>query len=60
MHNPYIYATLLSKHLLPFGHQKLNMVALPVQQNDSGKLEFLPDVLAFAAKAHHRSFSHLV
>ena len=56
VHNPYIYATLLSKHLLPFGHQKLNMVALPVQQNDSGKLEFLPDVLAFAAKAHHRSF----
>ncbi len=56
VHNPYIYATLLSKHLLPFGHQKLNMVALPVQQNDSGKLEILHDVLAFAVKAHHRSF----
>ena len=57
VHNPYIYATLLSKHLLPFGSQKLNMVALPFQQNDSGKLEHLQDVLAFAAKAHHRSFT---
>ena len=56
VHNPYIYATLLSKHLLPFGHQKLNMVALPVQQTDTDKLEILHDVLAFAVKAHHRSF----
>ena len=56
VHSPYIYGTLLSKHLLPFGWQKLNMVALPVQQNDEGRLEILDDVLAFAVKAHHRSF----
>ena len=56
VHSPYIYATLLSKHLLPFGHQKLNMVALPAKQNEAGVLEFLPDVLAFAVTAHHRSF----
>jgi len=57
VHSPYIYATLLSKHLLPFGHQKLNMVALPFQHDDSGKLEFLEDFLAFAVTAHHRSFT---
>ena len=56
VHSPYIYATLLSKHLLPFGHQKLNMVALPAKQNEVGKLELLHDVLAFAVTAHHRSF----
>ena len=56
VHSPYIYATLLSKHLLPFGHQKLNMVALPAKQDEAGKLEILHDVLAFAVKAHHRSF----
>ncbi len=57
VHNPYIYATLLSKHLLPFGHQKLNMVALPVQENDSGKLEFLHGFLEFGAVGHHRSYT---
>ena len=57
VHNPYIYATLLSKHLLPFGVQKLNMVALPFRQDEAGKLEFLEDVLAFAVAAHHRSFT---
>ncbi|MCY3831656.1 MAG: N-6 DNA methylase [Chloroflexi bacterium] len=56
VHNPYIYGTLLSKHLLPFGWQKLSMVALPVSQNETGQLEILHDVLAFAVKAHHRSF----
>ena len=33
----YVYATLLSKHLLPFGVHKLHMVALPVRYTD-GKL----------------------
>ncbi len=56
VHSPYIYATLLSKHLLPFGYQKFNMVALPAKQNDTGNLEMQLDVLAFAATAHHRSF----
>ena len=57
VHNPYIYATLLSKHLLPFGFQKLNMVALPAKENEDGKLDMLEGVLVFAATAHHRSFT---
>ncbi|MDE2749204.1 MAG: N-6 DNA methylase [Chloroflexota bacterium] len=56
VHSPFIYGTLLSKHLLPFGWQKLNMVALPAKQNEAGKLEMLEDVLAYAVTAHHRSF----
>ena len=48
---PYVYATLLSKHLLPFGYQKLNMVALPAKLNDEDKLEMLQGVLTFAANA---------
>ena len=47
----YVYATLLSKHLLPFGYQKLNMVALPAKLNDEDKLEMLQGVLTFAANA---------
>ena len=54
---PYIYATLLSKHLLPFGYQKLNMVALPAKQNEHGKIEMLEDVLQFAATGHIRDFN---
>ena len=54
---PYVYATLLSKHLLPFGYQKLNMAALPARQNDAGKLEMLEDVLQFAATGHIRDFN---
>ena len=54
---PYIYATLLSKHLLPFGYQKLNMVALPAGQNEQGKLEMLEDFLQFGATGHIRDFN---
>ena len=54
---PYIYATLLSKHLLPFGYQKLNMVALPARQNEQGKLEMLEGVLAFAITGHIQDFN---
>ena len=54
---PYIYATLLSKHLLPFGYQKLNMVALPARQNEAGKLEMLEGVLAFAVTGHIQDFN---
>lgn len=56
VHSPYIYATLLSKHLLPFGWQKLNMVALPAKQDEAGELKMLQDVLAFAVEGYHRSF----
>ena len=33
---PNLYATLLSKHLLPFGHQRLHLVALPVLSRTTG------------------------
>jgi len=52
----YIYATLLSKHLLPFGFQKLNMVALPAKLDEEGELQMLQGVLAFAANANIRDF----
>ena len=57
VHSPYIYATLLSKHLLPFGHQKLNIVALPFQQSASGKLEFVDGFLEFGVVGNHRSYT---
>lgn len=46
--NIYIYATLLSKHLLPFGYQKLNMVVLPARVTAEGKLEMRNEALDFA------------
>ena len=52
-----MYATLLSKHLLPRLYQKLNLVALPAKINDDGKLVMLRDFLAFAADGNHTSFS---
>ena len=57
VHSPYIYATLLSKHLLPFGHQKLSMVALPFRQSDDGKLEEAGGLFDFAAAGHVRAFT---
>lgn len=44
----YLYATLLSKHLLPFGWQKLNLAALPAKLNEAGKLEMREGLFAFA------------
>lgn len=44
----YIFAALLSKHLLPFGYQKLNMVVLPARLNTEGKLEMRNEMLDFA------------
>ncbi len=52
----YLYATLLSKHLLPFGWQKLNLVALPAKLNEEGELEMLQGVLAYAVDANLRSY----
>jgi hypothetical protein len=37
VYDDYLYATLLSKHLLPFGYQKLHLVALPAILNDDAK-----------------------
>jgi hypothetical protein len=42
----FVYTTLLSKHLLPFGYEKLHMVALPVLLRE-GNLQLLPDENAF-------------
>ena len=44
----YLYATLLSKHLLPFGCQKLSLAALPAKLNEEGKLEMREGLFAFA------------
>ena len=54
--NMYLYATLLSKHLLPFGFQKLNMVALPAKLDAKGRLQMLYDVLGFAANGNIPDF----
>ncbi|KXK48185.1 MAG: N-6 DNA methylase [Chloroflexi bacterium OLB13] len=43
----FLYATLLSKHLLPFGYEKLHLVALPVLLQADGSLRMLEDELAF-------------
>ena len=57
VHIPYVYATLLSKHLLPFGWQKLNMVAVPAKLNDDGKLEMVDGLFTFAAAGHIRDYT---
>ena len=54
--NMYLYATLLSKHLLPFGFQKLNMIALPAKLDAKGRLQMLYDVLGFAANGNIPDF----
>ena len=41
--DPYYYATLLSKHLVPFGYEKLHAVALPFTVSDDGKLTAITD-----------------
>jgi len=57
VHDDYIYATLLSKHLLPFGFQKLNMVALPARVRPDGRLELLHDVGYFADQGHISAYT---
>lgn len=52
----YLYATLLSKHLLPFGFQKLNMIALPAKLDAKGRLQMLYNMLGFAANGNMRDF----
>lgn len=52
------YATLLSKHLLPFGYQQLNMVALPFKINELGKLEEVDGLLAFAIAGRLYDYQH--
>ncbi|PJF27447.1 MAG: hypothetical protein CUN52_14525 [Phototrophicales bacterium] len=49
--NNYVYATLLSKNLYPFGYQKLHLVALPLDWRDN-QLTFMTDV-DMMRQAHH-------
>lgn len=44
----YTFGALLSKHLLPFGYQKLNMVILPARLNAEGKLEMRNEIMDIA------------
>lgn len=44
----YTYGALLSKHLLPFGYQKLNMVILPARLNAEGVLEMRNEIMDIA------------
>ncbi len=52
----YIYATLLSKHLISFGYEKLHLVALPARIDTNGKLKVLSREMDFAQFGHFRSF----
>lgn len=54
--NMYLYATLLSKHLLPFGFQKLNMIALPAKLDEEDRLQMLYNMWGFAANGNMRDF----
>jgi len=52
----YIYMTLLSKHLVPFGYEKMHMVALPVQRGANGALHMLTTEEDFLQNAHFDSW----
>lgn len=51
----YLYATLLSKHLLPFGYERLHLVALPVYLGDDSKLHLVENDTGFTDKGQFRS-----
>jgi methylase of polypeptide subunit release factors len=51
----FVYATLLSKHLLPFGYEKLHMVALPVLLRE-GKLALLENEEAFIERGEFETW----
>ena len=53
----YIYATLLSKHLVPFGYQRLHMVALPMQVRSGGELDILNGLQSFVERGHITSYT---
>ncbi len=54
--NAYLYATLLSKHLVPFGYERLHMVALPARVNDEGTITLLTTEADFFEKHHLESW----
>ncbi|MCU0497741.1 MAG: N-6 DNA methylase [Anaerolineae bacterium] len=49
--NDYLYATLLSKHLVPFGYERLHLVALPARMTENG-LKMLSDIRDFNIYGH--------
>lgn len=49
--NDYLYATLLSKHLVPFGYERLHLVALPARINE-GRLMMLTQEEDFTQYGH--------
>jgi hypothetical protein len=51
VNDPYVYSTLLSKHLFPFGVEKFHMVALPVILEE-GTLRLLTEQVDFIARGH--------
>lgn len=52
----FLYATLLSKHLLPFGYERLHLAALPVLLKADGSLNLLDDELSFFQAQHGASW----
>jgi hypothetical protein len=52
----YLYATLLSKHLIPFGYEKLHLVALPARLGEDGHPVMLTGEGDFAEHGHFASW----
>lgn len=55
VHDDYLYATLLSKHLIPFGIEQLHLTALPFKVNDEGKLQAITDETDYLYAGHRES-----
>lgn len=51
----YIYATLLSKHLVPFGYESMRLISVPVQNQPDGTLKMVYEQDDFYKKAHFDS-----
>ena len=58
VHDDYIYATLHTKNLLPFGYQRLKMVALPIRVSANRRLEVMHGLEAFAEHGHIGSYNN--
>lgn len=55
VHDPYLYATLLSKHLVPFGYERLHVVALPFIMGADGRLRAITDPADYVYAGHGAS-----
>ncbi|MEP7285850.1 MAG: N-6 DNA methylase [Chloroflexota bacterium] len=56
VYNENLYATLLSKNLMPFGYRKLHLVALPMRLDSEGRLKAIGEY-DFLAAGHSRSWT---